>query len=134
MVREIRDIVAAKEMEKAIKPSKEALLELARHQVGSINLRDIVDADLLTGESKAQYLANAELVWVNPVFKNELYRIIRKQLEFIAMQSSDFDQTLVGRGTINGADLIRERFETLHIQYADRNKPKEKFDKFEISA
>lgn len=127
-------LAQAKENKDQKKSMNSDLLDATRHALGSINLKDIEDADTLVGETELSYLGKASAIWTNPVFRNEIARIIRLQLEFTGMQASNFEQTIVGRGTINAADLIKSRFENLHTRYLDRTKPKESFDKFEVSA
>lgn len=117
-----------------IKPVSPTIVDLNRHQLGSIDLTDILDGDALLGEERKEYLRNAELLWVNPVFQHETKKIIRKQLEFIGIQAPDLEAILVGRGTINGVDLLRERVEKLHVLH--KEKPEQStpldFNKFEI--
>ncbi len=120
------------------KVSKKKLLEtivkINRHQIGSIDLADIIDVDALKPSDKKIYLQEAEVLWSNPVFQNETKKIIRLQLEFIGMNAEYFEQMLVGRGTINGCDLLRERIEKLHLEYKDSTQStEEKFDEFEIT-
>lgn len=116
------------------KSSRESLVHLNRHQLGSIDLSDLTIPEELTGERRKEYLQQAELLWANPVFQNETKLIIRKQLEFIGMQAVEDLQYVIGRGTINGSDLLRDRIETLHTQYKESIKgPDEPVDSFAIT-
>lgn len=112
------------------------LLELNRHQIGSINLSDVVTPETLLPEQRTQYLREAESLWKNIVFQNELKLIMRRQLEFVGMQAADFDQVMVARGTINGSSLLLEKIEQLHIQFMEKTKRPELVDernKFDIA-
>lgn len=117
-----------------IDPKKRKLLELMRHQVGSVNLMDLASLDTLIGDARKQYLRDAESLWANPVFHNEINRVIRRQLEFIGTEAESDRQADVGRGTINGVTLLRERIEVIHAEYKGGDNPvKEVFDQFEVS-
>jgi len=112
------------------KTTEKKITELMRHQIGSINLSDLIDISTLTLSERKKYLQDAETLWNNPVFKNEIKFIIQKQIEFIGMEARDILEVSVGRGTVNGATLLSERIQALHIEYIEDTKPKEKFDEF----
>ena len=108
------------------KEFKESLLEINRHIIGSIDLSDMFDIDSLTPSDRLKYLQDSELIYNNNTFQNELKWIVQRQLEFIGMESVEFDHTLVGRGTMNCADLLTERFEKLHEEYKAVTRPEKK--------
>jgi hypothetical protein len=119
-------------MKKKTGTKKKTVVEFNRHQIGSISLTDIDYIDSLSVSDRRNYLQQAENIWTNPVFQNEIKTIIQKQLEFIGMESKDYNQILIGRGTINGVSLLQERLETLHSEYIQGIKPPEKFDEFDV--
>lgn len=109
------------------------LTVLNRHELGSISLKDLINVSLLEGENRRVYLAKAEQIWMNSVFVNEIKVMIQAQLEFIAKECPEFAQMLVGRGTINGASILKERIQMLHVEYRELTKQKdEDFDPFAI--
>jgi hypothetical protein len=108
------------------------VVDLNRHQIGSIDLSDLIWVEKLSESDRKKYLQDAEMVWANPVFQNEILRMIQAQLEFIGMQALTWEQSLVGRGVINGLDLIKTQMENYHNQHLQAIRPAEKFDKFEI--
>lgn len=110
------------------------LTDLNRNQLGSISLDDIDIVDKLEGAKRHAYLAHAESLWRNPVFANEIKVMVQAQLEFIGKECSEFSHMLVGRGTINGASILRERIQTLHAEFAELTKSVDKeFDPFAVS-
>lgn len=107
------------------------LVEINRNFIGGISLKDLVYEDKLTPSEKLKYLQDAELVYNNIVFQNELKRIIQTQLEFMGMEAIGMEQIYVSRGTMNGMDLLTERFLTLHNEYKEATKPEDtNFDEF----
>lgn len=118
-------------MKKRSKTTNEKLIEINRHCIGSINLTDIVNVDRLTPAERLDYLKGAEHIFKSPIFQNELKIMIQTQLEFIGWNSADFEQVLMGRGTLNGIDLLMERFSKLYEEYKQATRPEDKdFDKF----
>lgn len=108
------------------------LVDINRHQVGSIGLCDLMNEEAMDEPTRKEYLRNAEEVWRNPVFKKEITMLIRKQENFIACWAEDEKQVLVGRGTINGVSLIEERLRELHSEYEATKPVTESFDKHSV--
>lgn len=105
--------------------------ENTRHVLGSINLSDLVDVNLLTPTDKLNYLKEAEGMFQNTTFQNELKTMIQAQLEFIALNAANYEEVIMGRGTMNGLSLMLERFSTLHNEYKQATKLEDKdFDPF----
>ena len=111
---------------------KKTIVDFNRNQIGSISLKDIDTFESLTESEKKGYLQQAESIYMNPVFQNEVKIIVQKQLEYMGMEAKNMEEVWVSRGTINGVDLLRERIETLHSQHLQAIKPAEKFDEFEV--
>jgi hypothetical protein len=114
------------------KTGKKTIVDFNRHQIGCIDLLDLKNVEEMTESQRKSYIQDAEAVWNNPVFQNEILIMIQKQLEYMGMEASSIDEILVSRGTINGIDLFRMRFETYHNQHLEAIKPAEDFDEFEV--
>jgi hypothetical protein len=113
------------------KDLKKELICINRKLIGSISLNDIIFEEELTPTEQKKYLQDAEMIYNNPVFSNELKKMIQRQLEFIGMESTSQDEVYIARGTMNGFDLLIERFSTLHKKYEQATKPEDTdFDKF----
>lgn len=106
----------------------EMLTDLNRNQLGSISLKDINDVTRFTTGERKQYLQDAEVLWTNPVFQNEIKKMIQVQLEFMGNEATEISQVFVARGTINGVQCFHEWIEMLHNEYTQLNKPEEDFD------
>jgi uncharacterized protein (UPF0305 family) len=113
------------------KTFNEKITENTRHVLGSINLSDVVDINSFTPADKLNYLKEAEGVYQNEVFQNELKVMVQTQLEFIGLNAKNYDEVIMGRGTMNGIDLMLERFSALHNEYIQAIKPEDtNFDRF----
>lgn len=84
---------------------------LLRKTLGSIDFADIekLRQQTLSDEEYQARASVAESFW-NNYFKDILKLKIQEQLEFTAKEALD-DQTIFGRGTLNGLILIQEWFE-----------------------
>jgi hypothetical protein len=110
---------------------KKNIIETTRHCLGSINLSDMVVVDSLTPTDRLNYLKDAEGVFQNQVFQNELKMMVQAQLEFIGLNAANYEEVIMGRGTMNGIDLMLERFSALHNEYRQAIKPEDKnFNEF----
>jgi hypothetical protein len=113
------------------KTFNEKITENTRHVLGSINLSDVVDINSFTPADKLNYLKEAEGVYQNEVFQNELKMMVQAQLEFIGLNAANYEEVIMGRGTMNGIDLMLERFSILHNEYRQAIKPEDKnFNEF----
>ena len=83
----------------------------------------------LTEAEKKDYEAEASMIANSKVFQREIKYLFGGQALYIATQSANWDQTLVGRGTINGIALVEERFKLLDSRHKESIKPTEEFDK-----
>lgn len=92
-----------KELEKA--------KDINKHQLGSIDLSDIEEAEntLLTDVEMMELASQAETFYKQH-FKKVLKLLTQKQLQFIGEQAQGDAQLMFGRGTINGIYLIDEWF------------------------
>lgn len=95
-------------MEKEEKLKKE-LLTVTRHNLSSIDLSDIKEEELSEEEAKSR---NSEIErFYNGIFKNEIKKMIKDQLDFIMQTATENDQLNFGRGTLNGFKLVMEWFQ-----------------------
>lgn len=108
---------------------KSPSLELFRHQLGSIDLSDIEDKkfrkDLSTAE-RAAYCAAIFAVW--PRIQKDLKEFMHDQLMFAALNTENWDQVLMSRGTFNGFDLLFDHWEKAALEYEAAPKDKEPVD------
>lgn len=111
---------------------KKTITDFNRNQIGSIDISDLQYVEKLSESERKGYIQQAELIWNNPVFHNEIKIMIQAQLEFIGMKANDMNQILTARGTINGIDLFRERFVVYHNEHLKAIQPPEKFDKHKM--
>lgn len=111
---------------------------LEENQIVLSDLLNVLDLDeylkKLTEQEKKDYEAEASMIYNNKVFQKELKYLFGQQALYVATQSGNWDQTLVGRGSVNGIALVDERFKTLDSRYRDRVKPTEEFDKHGLMA
>jgi hypothetical protein len=80
----------------------------------------------LSPDERKQYAAAASLVYNSQPFKDIVTEIQYDQLVFMGLQSENDRQLMIGRGTINGADLIEQRMRELdaeHQQNVKDNQP-----------
>jgi len=106
------------------------MLNVARANLKSVSILDIIDADKLSAGDRKNYLAAAHETYLNPVFHNELKNLIALQKDFVAMQAENERQSDYGRGVINGAALLYERIQQLNFEYESslREKSGQEFD------
>lgn len=122
MIKNIKRLHELSKGEPPIDPS----LDLIRRTCGSISVRDLL-ADI----TELEHLrSEASTIASKPLFKEELERMIAKQLEWMNMETANWEQVIFGRGTVNGIRLILEHFETLHNDHVAATKPPETFDRF----
>jgi hypothetical protein len=87
-----------------------------------------------TPQDRANYCAVASSIYLSKPFQDIVKKIQYEQMMFTALQATGDAQSYMGRGTINGAALIEERFAALHAEHLKNTKPDpipegaEKFD------
>ena len=109
-------------LKQVAQPKKESeLLTVARHTLGSIDISDITDPDNLPEADYKEYVATA--FGIHSMIQKELKWIMKLQHDFWFTQSDGWDQTLFGRGTTNGIQLIVDRFELLKNKHLENTKP-----------
>ena len=107
------------------------LTELNSHQLCLITADDLEDPmkDMDENEKKA-YVATVASAY--EVLSKEIKNAMAKQEHFIGTTATSWEGVLIGRGSINMAYLLHERFDDLKAQHIDNIKPEEKFDKHEV--
>lgn len=108
-----------------LKKEPESLV-LLRHQLASIDLSDIKEEEMSENERK-EYNSAVSAVW--PRLKKDIEKFIYDQLLFASNNTSNWEQLLMARGTINGFFLLEEKWKQAHIEHEAGGMPKEKFDK-----
>ncbi len=107
---------------------KQIPYDVTRHQLGSINLKDLKDAREWTEAEKKQHNADLGVVVSKKAFKIEVDNLREAQAYFCAEQAQDNRQLDFARGTINGITLVMERLEQLAGKHYQDTKPKEDYD------
>jgi len=105
-------------------------LELLRHQLGSIDLKDIEEKEMSEVETK-EY--NAAISAVFPRLEKEIKKFLQDQLLFMATNGVDMEQIQFARGTFNGLNLLLQHWKQAHIEHTSKIGEKEDFDKHKIA-
>lgn len=71
------------------------------------------DYNELNGNAKKEYYNNIQAVLKNEAFFNEINHLIADQVEYIARESKNHEDTTNIRMTINAVDLIKQRLEEI---------------------
>lgn len=103
--------------QKTILDKEESLLTVARHTLGSIDLVDLEDPTPKGEDDFIAYTAQAAQFY--DFFEKEAMRAIKMQHDWWFTNAENWDQTMFGRGTSNGIQLILDRIKELkdlHIQ------------------
>jgi hypothetical protein len=85
--------------------------------VGPEHLDNVFNS--MTERAKKDYVARASEIWANPIFREEIKRMEGSQSLFVSSECQNWEQSLVGRGTINGVGLVEDRFRRLHGMHLD---------------
>ena len=100
-----------------------ALLVVARHTLGSIDVSDITNPDDKTPEDYLEYTAQAAQFL--KFFENEAKWIMKLQHDYWFTQADGENQMYFGRGTTNGIQLLLDRFKLLRDAHIQGNKKEE---------
>lgn len=71
----------------------------------------------MSPDERKAYVADASVVYNTQAFKDIITEIQYDQLVFMGLQSENDRQLMIGRGTINGADLIESRMAQLDAEH-----------------
>lgn len=121
------------------KQSDDALFE-EMNKLVSHKMKDSLDyheitSNYLTTLTKAQrdeFFNKIHLASDNTAFKTVLNYLSRRQVEWIAEKSANWEQVLFGRATLNGFYILKEELDRLESIWQDEHQPKEKFEETEI--
>lgn len=100
-----------------------SLLVIARHSLGSIDISDITNPDNKPQKDYAEYTAQAAQFY--NFFKQEAEWMMKLQHDYWFTQADGENQMYFGRGTMNGIQLLLQRFEKLKDTHLENIKPKE---------
>lgn len=103
--------------EKNEKTDFQKIVEINRNSLCLIDISKIKNLDEMSDSEKRQYLAQAEAIYSNPVFQNELAILMQGQLELAIQLAQNYEQDLIARGSINGIGVVEERFNELHLKH-----------------
>lgn len=101
-------------VEKSVEPP---ILTIARHTLGSIDLKDVTNPDNKAPEEYVEYTAQA-MQFYN-FFEKEAEWIMKLQHDYWFTHADGENQMYFGRGTTNGIQLLLDRFKLLkdtHLQ------------------
>ena len=109
----------------------EKSLTLIRHQLCSIDLKDIEDNEMSASEAKDY---NASISAIFPRLEKDMKKFLHEQLMFIANKSENWNQVIFGRGTYNGIDLLLNHWRQAHTAHTARSGEGEgeKFDEHKV--
>ena len=109
----------------------EKSLTLIRHQLGSIDLKDIGEKEMSESETKDY---NASISAVFPRLEKDIKKFLHEQLIFMANKSENWSQVVFGRGTYNGIDLLLNHWRQAHTAHTARlgEGEGEKFDEHKV--
>lgn len=92
---------------------------LMRELLGSIDTTEDVNPEVFNNRAGAIF---------KDVVEPKLNQMAHEQERFTAAEAANWEQTLFGRGTLNGIELVREEFEKAYGVYLQSTQPKEQFD------
>ncbi len=78
---------------------------------------DIYPSDLESGNEKRDYAAVASAIYLSRPFQDIIKQIQFEHMKTAALEASNMLEVSMSRGTINGADLVEERFRQLHLEH-----------------
>lgn len=107
------------------------IIELTRAQLKLIGTDDAKFWEELPDDEQKHLAANAHSLSKNPAFYPTLKALARLQEQFISREAPAWESVLIGRGTVNGIDLVRIEFEKLASIHEDSLR-KEQFNKYDV--
>lgn len=113
-----------------IKKKENSSIMLMRHLLGSISLDDIEADEEMTEEERKDYCAAISAVF--PRIEKDIKKFLHVQLMYSANQAEDWEKVIFGRGTFNGLALLLAYWGKAHLEYTEKGKSKEEFDKHSV--
>lgn len=113
------------------------VIDLVREQLKGFDPKMLDDDDDLPGilgevEAQDAFLSKMKTLNDMPELKTVRKYLIRNQIIYTATEAENVEKQNFGRATINGLYLEEEEIARLATIYADRHKPEEGFDTFEV--
>ena len=103
------------------------ITELNAVQLGLLSHRDFADLDAGMSEAeRKQYVST--IAGVLEILQKELKWAEVQQLMHIGKSAENWEQVLIGRGSINAINVLLERWEAMNTEHQVNIKPKEEFD------
>lgn len=115
-----------------VEPQKDAPYFLVnRHYLLSVKPEDSDEyVEGLNESEKRAYEAEASTVFNSKVFQREIKYLLGHQALFVATQATNWEQSLIGRGNVNGIGLILDRFQDLNSRHLENiRRPEAAVDK-----
>ena len=108
-----------------------AVILANRHYLMSVKPADADEyLEGLTEGDRRAYEAEASTVFNSKVFQREIKYLLGHQALFVANQASNWEQSLIGRGNVNGIGLILDRFQDLSSRHLENiRRPEAAVDK-----
>jgi hypothetical protein len=106
------------------------VLDLTREQLKLIDT-NVPFYEELNPEAQERLAANANNIFKNPAFIQVIQYLTRCQEQFTSREAPAWESVLIGRGTINGLDLVRQEFEKLASIHEDKQRV-ERFNKHDV--
>ena len=94
-----------------------------RSFLGSIDKDRVIYLKNMSESEKKEHDGSISQIFVMPAFKRELDSMIDTQVYWLGEEADGDRQHTFGKGTINGLNLVKERFELIHSTVLERNKP-----------
>jgi hypothetical protein len=95
-------------------------LKLIRHQLGSLDLKDI---EPLSGEQREDFSGKVAIIYDD--LTKQLEKLALDEVIWQANNSQNWEQVIFARGTINGINLIQEMLTMYKGEYEENKKEEE---------
>ena len=102
-----------------------------RNFLGSIDKEQVEYVKNMREEERRDHVGSVSVIFQKAAFKRELNALMDTQVYWMGEKADGDRQHLFGKGTLNGIQLVFERFELLDSEARDRSRPKEAEDPLE---
>jgi len=128
IINAFRGIPYKVEVEKIVE--KEIIKEVIakRNFLGSIDRADVHYVKGMTADEIKEHKSALTNIYANVAFKRELDAMMDTQVYWMGQQADGDRQHTFGKGTLNGIQLVKERFQDAYGEITTANKPKEKYE------
>lgn len=111
---------------KTVEVEKEVIAK--RSFLGSIDKDQVQYIKGMSISEHDEHVGSISSIYQKRAFSLELNSLMDSQVYWMGEQADGDRQHLFGKGTLNGIQLVLERFQLLDSESRERTKPKEKFD------